>query len=275
MPPAVIIVGAVDGCRRDLERHLGDRAELLLIRLARNAHNARFRLEPHPQNAVQMVEAAADRATAYDDVLILLLPYAACPDQLAATIVALGELGAKIVQPRPGAGRWPSRPPFLDRRFQAALRDALQAAIDDWLPGAAPMENVAAAVARARSDFADTLHIPENVDIDTSLDGPFWYRVLRALHELCEIERQGAATNKRSVLSGLLAKHINRPRQTYKVADTGVFAVNPMTGQRIELRERVHIMEGRPAETESIYWTTYGETQASFQYLIGRIGRHA
>jgi hypothetical protein len=40
------------------------------------------------------------------------------------------------------------------------------------------------------------------------------------------------------------------------------------------MRERVHLREGRPAETESIYWQTVGDDQASYRYLIGRIGRH-
>lgn len=272
MPSAVIVVGAVEGVRRDLERHLGDRAELLVLRLARQGG---FRLEAHPQAAVQMLEAAAGRADGLADVLIVVLPYAACPMELNDTIVALEELGASVIRPQPAAGRWPSRPPALDSRFQAALRDALCAAVDNWLPGEPPPETVTEAVARARVDFAETLHVPENVTIDTRLDGAFWYGVLSALHDLCEIERRGEAANKRDALRDCLAVRIGIPKRTYKVADTGVFAIHPATGQRIELRERVHLLEGRPAETESVYWITIGEVQASFRYLIGRIGRHA
>lgn len=73
----------------------------------------------------------------------------------------------------------------------------------------------------------------------------------------------------------LLAAHIKAPKRTYKVADTGVFAIDPITGERFHLRERVHLVEGSPAETESVYWITIGLTQASYRYLIGRIGRHA
>jgi hypothetical protein len=222
-----------------------------------------------------MLEAAADHAGNPADVLIVVLPYAACPEKLSGTVVALEELGATVIRPRPGAGRWPSRPRALDGRFQLALRDALLAAIDEWLPGEPPPERAIAAVARARVDFADTLHIPESVTIDTSLDGAFWYRVLRALHELCEIERRGEALNKREVLRDRLAVHIGIPKQTYKVADTGVFAIDPANGQRLHLRERVHIVQGSPTETESVYWITIGEVQASYRYLIGRIGRHA
>ena len=279
MPHAVIVVGAVEGVRRDLERHIGERAHTLVLRmgLAPGTPGARggFRLETYAQGAIQMVEAASDRAGEPPDVLVVVLPYAPCWPELADTIVALEELGATVMRPQPGAGRWPSRPRALDRRFQLALRDALLTAIDSWLPGEPPPESVADAVARARGDFADTLHIPENVTVETSLDGAFWYGVLRALHELCELERRGEAANKRDVLRDRLAVNIGAPKRTYKVADTGVFEIHPATGIRIELRERVHLVEGRPAETESVYWVTIGDTRASYRYLVGRIGRHA
>ena len=41
----------------------------------------------------------------------------------------------------------------------------------------------------------------------------------------------------------------------------------PDTGARVELRERVHLREGRPAETESVYWHTLGGRQSDFRYL--------
>lgn len=274
MPSAVIVVGAVDGVRRDLERHLGDKAELLIIRLGRSRQGG-YGLEAHPETAARMVESVSDRAGSYADVMVVQLPYAACPSPLNDTVVALEGLGATVIRPRPGSGLWPARPPALDDRFRLALRDALLGAISERFPGEALAETVADALARARADFAGTLHIPEDVTISTSLDGAFWYRVLRALHELCEVERRGDATNKRNILRDLLATHVNLPKNTYKIADTGVFAILPSTGERIELRERVHIVEGRPAETESVYWITIGEVQASYRYFIGRIGRHA
>ena len=51
--------------------------------------------------------------------------------------------------------------------------------------------------------------------------------------------------------------------------------MDPATGLNVEMRERIHIKEGRPAETESVCWQTIGKKQSDFQYLIGRIGRHA
>lgn len=130
------------------------------------------------------------------------------------------------------------------------------------------------AIDRARAEFASTLIIPENVHVDTSMGGGYWYHVLLSLHELCELERQGKATNKRAQLRQLLVEHVGVSKDTYKTADTGIFAVLPDTGQRVQLRERVHLQEGRPAETESVYWQTVGEAQARYKYLIGRLGRH-
>lgn len=272
MPSSIIVIGAVDGVRRDLEKYLGDRARLLIVRLVRNGG---FRLEPYPDNAVRMVEAAADRADSYNNVLVIQLPYATCPDKLTETVEALKGLGATVVRPSPGATPWPSRPGALDGIFQRTLGAALEAEFGKWLAANAPAEAAAAAVARARRDFADTLRIPHDVVIESSENGAFWYPVLRALHELCQIERLGLATDKRSTLGELLGKHANLPKQTYKVADTGVFAKHPGSGERLELRERVHLVEGSPSETESVYWITIGNAQTEYRYLIGRIGRHA
>lgn len=270
MPSSVIIVGAVEGVRREIEKHLGDRAELLIVRLAQKGG---FRLEPHPQSAVQMVEAVADRADNYGRVLVIQLPYASCPEQLEGTVRALEELGATVQRPAPGSSPWPPRPKALDERFRQGLRNALFGAIDEWLPGGPPEESVADSIARARGDFAETLEISVDVVVQTRLTGDFWYRALRALDELCLMERQGEAQNKRGILQGLLAKHVGLPKDTYKVGDTGVYVT--VGGKRVELRERVHLREGRPAETESVYWITIGDTRASHRYFIGRIGRHA
>ncbi|MFN7979426.1 MAG: hypothetical protein U0P30_14920 [Vicinamibacterales bacterium] len=272
MASAVIVVGGLEALRRDLEKHLGDRAHLLVLRMARSGG---FRLEAHPTVAVQMLEGATDRADSPQHVLVVVLPYAPCPEELGGTIAAIEDLGATVIRAQAGAGRWPSRPPALDGRFQEALRAALLAVIDSWLPGDPPPDSVPDAIDRARRDFAETLHIPDNLPIDTSLDGPFWYGVLAALHDLCEIERRGEAPNKRDILRDRLAARIRSPKRTYKVADTGVYSVHPSTGNRIELRERVHLVEGKPAETESVYWVTIGDERPSYRYLIGRLGRHA
>ena len=137
------------------------------------------------------------------------------------------------------------------------------------------IEDVEVALARARTDFAATLVIPEGIERKTNQNGAFWYHALQALHRLCEIERRGEAKSKRDTLKGLLAQCGLEPKGTYKIADTGVVAVDPQTREHHECRERVHLVEGRPGQTESVYWHTTGQGQAGYQYLIGRIGRHA
>lgn len=131
-----------------------------------------------------------------------------------------------------------------------------------------------AAVESARQHFAGTLLIPNNVAIDTAQDAEFWYPVLRALHQLCEQERRGEVKNKREVLRSLLNAAVGLPKDTYKRDDTGVYIHNPETGTDVHLRDRVHLYEGKPAETESVYWATIGDVQTSYRYLVGRIGRH-
>jgi hypothetical protein len=137
------------------------------------------------------------------------------------------------------------------------------------------IESADDAIARARSEFSSTLVIPNNVHVETSMGGGYWYHVLLSLHSLCELERQGKATNKRAQLRQLLVENVGVSKDTYKTADTGIFALLPGTDQRVQLRERVHLQEGKPADTESVYWQTIGEPQSKYQYLIGRIGRHA
>jgi len=169
----------------------------------------------------------------------------------------------------------------LTRDLEAARREVER--LRDRLSSGAESEeddspwNIADAregVERARTDFRRTLVIPRNVAIDTSEAGGFWYHVLLALYELCEKERRGEVKNKRQALLELLNTHAGVPKDTYKSADTGVSIVNPETGERIEMRERVHLKEGKPAETESVYWETIGDDRSSYRYLIGRIGRH-
>lgn len=156
----------------------------------------------------------------------------------------------------------------LDRKYEAARAEASEG-------GEAEVANPADAVERARRDFATTLVIPKNVAVATSLNGQFWYRALLALHKLCELERSGQARNKREQLRDLLSEHLGVTKDTYKAGDTGVYASNPDTGDRLQIRERVHLREGKPAETESMYWQTIGSNQAEFKYLVGRLGRHA
>jgi hypothetical protein len=137
------------------------------------------------------------------------------------------------------------------------------------------MTDVNEAIERARQDFRSTLAFPDNIDVDTRLSGGFWYHVLLTLHELCEKERRGDLRSKRQTLRELLVTHLGLSKDTYKAGDTDVYARDPETHQRVHLRERVHLKEGRPSETESAYWTTLGDSRDSYRYLVGKLGRHA
>lgn len=126
----------------------------------------------------------------------------------------------------------------------------------------------------ARAEFTDTLVIPDSVYVETNEDGRFWYGILRALHYLCEAERRGDAKDKRSLLRDLLLSNVGLSKDTYKCGNTSVYVMNPSTGAKVHLRERVHLREGRPSETESIYWETVGSHREAYRYLVGRLGRH-
>lgn len=137
------------------------------------------------------------------------------------------------------------------------------------------IEDLTEALERARSDFDSTLIIPSNVKIETSERGGFWYHALLSLHQLCEADRRGDASDKRTVLRDCLARNGLGPKRTYKAANTDVWINDPTTGQTVECRERVHIVEGKRAETESIYWTTIGNERGAYRYLVAKLGRHA
>jgi hypothetical protein len=148
-------------------------------------------------------------------------------------------------------------------------------------PGAVPraspweIEDPREAIERARTDFAGTLVFPETLTMETSQPGGWWYHALASVHQLCEAERTGKATNKRATLQQLLAQNGLPPKDTYKAGDTGVFVFDPETGAKHECRERVHLTEGKPADTESIYWVSLGDPAAKRRFLIARLGRHA
>lgn len=142
---------------------------------------------------------------------------------------------------------------------------------DPW----ATIPDLHGAVERARTDFGTTLVLPSGVVQDTNLPGGLWYHALEAIHQLCTEERAGRATNKRELIRTLMADRVGINNPDYKAAPTSVFAVDPATGNRIELRERVHLKSGAPSETESIYWATIGDDRSRYCYLVGRLGRHA
>lgn len=165
------------------------------------------------------------------------------------------------------------------RKENERLRGALAAAkgeaegqveISPW-----EIEDPHDAIERARSDFADTLVFPDGLVVKTSQPGGWWYHALQSLHQLCEADRAGEAANKRATLQQLLAQNGLQPKDTYKAGDTAVYVTDPASAKSFECRERVHLVEGKPAETESIYWVSLGEPQSARRFLIARLGRHA
>ena len=130
MARVVVVIGAVDSVRREMERQLQKIARLMIIRLARDGG---YRLEPHPTAAVRMLTQAADDAEDYSELLIVELPYALCAE-VQETVQALQELGATVVRPRPNEAGWPARPKALDERFRQPLLAALLKAVFEWCP---------------------------------------------------------------------------------------------------------------------------------------------
>jgi hypothetical protein len=159
-------------------------------------------------------------------------------------------------------------------RVRAELTGAQQEKLEPP-PSPWDIEDPQEALERARTDFRDTLVIPGNLPVDTSQLGGWWYYALHSLHQLCELDRAGRATNKRDLLVDLLAQNGLPPKDTYKIADTGVTVVNPETRETLSCRERVHLVVGSPSDTESMYWVTLGDRREKHRYLLARIGRHA
>lgn len=275
MARVVVVVGAREPTQRILVRRLGDWADLLVIRLRQRG---RIELEQQPAVAKRSIERFADRALEgredYSHLLVIDAPYVDT-GRLQDTLTALEGLNATIHRPRPNENGWPARGSVNKPGFDTQLATAVMQTISDWYPAVVtPPASPREAVDRACADFAESLHFPENIVLDTSMTGGDVHKVLAALNELCQAERRGEAKKKRFLLQELLGRYLSRAKGTYKVGDTNVYTTNPDTGETIHCRERVHLVEGRPNTTESIYWATIGVTQTRYRYVIARIGRH-
>ncbi len=260
--PTVVIIGFPKELRRRLEK-AHPAIDLRFIYLA--VRQGRLALAVPPHVAVAQLDSWPDP----EDSKYLVLPYAPLRE-VNDYIRACEELGSDVVRIRSNEGGWPPRPPRKDQEFM----DLLFAATDTHLRERFPpnIADVRDAIIFAEAHL-DTLSICRNVHIKTSESGFFWYGVFVALHELCRRERRGLAP-RRETLRELLARHVGVPGDL-KTADTGLSGVDPETGRSIEVRQRVHLREGKPSETESVYWGEIGEERSSRRFLIVRIGRHA
>lgn len=134
----------------------------------------------------------------------------------------------------------------------------------------APPKTHAEAIARAKSQFPDTLDLsdledPENFDPEEVLT------VLQCMNAVCGRQRggglKGAAGN---VLVQELYKEGIGGR--YEPGPTSLYGRLP-SGDRVECRHRIHVKSGAWARTQSIYWAE--DSSASVvRYLVRRIGRH-
>lgn len=135
------------------------------------------------------------------------------------------------------------------------------------------LEGIDEAIAKARSDFSATLLFPNEFSTETRMQAGYWYNVLKSLHELCLMERKGLGRGRGDALRELLIRNVKTPGK-WKRADTSIYVTNPETGNKVHTRDRVHLKEGAPKDTESAYWEPLGERE-SLRYLIGRLGTHA
>jgi len=259
--PTVVIIGFPKGLRRRLEK-AHPSLDLRFIYLA--VRQGRLALAPLPNVAVAHLDSWPDP----QDSKYLVLPYAPL-GEVHDYISTCEELEFDVVRIRSNEGDWPARPPRMDQQFLDSLYAATDAHLRERFPP--DISNVHDAIAFAKAHL-DTLVISPDLHIDTSEPGIFWYGVLNALHELCGRERQGLAT-RRETLRDLLSKHVGVPGDL-KTANTGLSGVDPESGESIEVRQRVHLREGKPADTESIYWCDIGKEQSLRRFLIVRIGRH-
>lgn len=119
----VHIIGLPRAVQLRLEAKFLDRHRLSTARM--EIHNKRNEpsLVPFPAEAVLSLQEAFSRIEDPADLLVVVLPYAPVPDQLADELAALSDLGVAVHQPTPGQGRWPvySRRKRMDQEFLDGL----------------------------------------------------------------------------------------------------------------------------------------------------------
>jgi len=130
-PRIAVLVGIPEAIRARVEQRFKGRVMICTIPIKRDGG---FILEPPPSHAARLVEQYADSAPAYERVLVLLLPYARIPVEVAGVATALEELSATVIRPAPDVPPWPPRPRQMDKPFQDHLQGAICMAIDAVFP---------------------------------------------------------------------------------------------------------------------------------------------
>ena len=126
-----IVVGLPLSVRSRLEQAFTGR---LVVRIVLMKRDGGYFLEPPPRIARQLVERFSDDAAAYENVVLVLLPYVQIPPEVTEVADLLASLGTRVIRPSPNVPPWPARPRVMDNKFQTGLLEALRGTLEDFLP---------------------------------------------------------------------------------------------------------------------------------------------
>ena len=198
--------------------------------------------------------------------------------ELAHTISSLDIESARerIAKLEKDRDHFRSKSEELEKKIQLLETEIeeLEAPDEDAAANGWDIGTVDEALRRAKDDFSATLVFCDPFPSETSMGGAYWYHVFRSLHEVCQLERQGALGGSRGTRIQDTVRRNVATSGHYEVGDTGVRVTDPETKKALDIRERLHLKSGKPSDTESIYWETTGKG-ATRRYLVARIGRHA
>lgn len=159
------------------------------------------------------------------------------------------------------------------RKAEARIEELEEEDSPDEVDTSWELKGIDLAIERSKNEFSTTLLFPNELPAKTRMEAGYWYNVLKSLHELCLLERKGLGRGRGEALREILMKNVRTPGK-WKRGDTTVSATNPIDGTKVHLRDRVHLKEGKPEETESVYWEPLNEKE-NLVYLVGRLGTHA
>jgi hypothetical protein len=126
-----VVVGLPVAIRQRIEQRFKGRVVIRSIPLRRDGG---FALGCSETFAKEQLEQYADLAPHFDQVLVVLLPYARIVKEVSDVADTLETLGARVCRARPGVQPWPSRPPRLDQQFLDQLESAISSEIDAAFP---------------------------------------------------------------------------------------------------------------------------------------------
>lgn len=131
----VVLIGLPYQIHTLIEAEFRERVRLHVIRMGRDGG---YRLEPPPEVAAQRLEQLAGEAPVYDQLALILLPYAQIPAQVLAKVTEFKKSGAIISEPKPNDAPWPSRPKRMDKIFLDQLCVAVRTEVARYVPPEEP-----------------------------------------------------------------------------------------------------------------------------------------